>query len=177
MPKRFIILAVAVISMTIAMGFVAMQPDSLSGTESQKPSVETGVTVGKILPEFTLAALDGKQVKVASSGQMLVLNFWATWCPPCREEMPELDKFAQKYQGKVVFYAVNIQDPVETVSRFLAQNKYSMSVLSDKDGEVANVFRINAFPTTIVVDKQGIIKYRKSGPVTLAELEGVLNGL
>lgn len=177
MPKRLIILAAAVICMTIAMGFVAMQPDSFSGAEPQKPPAETGVTVGKVLPGFTLTALDGRQVKVASSGQFLVLNFWATWCPPCRQEMPELDKFAQKYNGKVEFYAINIQEPAEKAVEFMDQNKYTMSVLSDTDGEVANVFRINAIPTTLVVDRQGIIKYRKSGPVTLAELEGVLNGL
>lgn len=177
MPKRFIILAVAVISMIIAMGFVAMQPDSLAEVEPQKPPAETGVTVGKMLPEFTLTAVDGQQVHVASVEKILVLNFWATWCPPCREEMPELDKFAQKYHDKVVFHAINIQEPVETVSKFMNQNKYTMSVLIDKNGEVAKVFQINAIPTTLVVDKQGVIKYRKSGPVTLAELEGVLNGL
>ncbi|CVK17852.1 TlpA family protein disulfide reductase [Sporomusa sphaeroides] len=177
MPKRLIILAVAVICMTVAMGFVAMQPDSFSGAEPQKPPAETGVTVGNALPEFTLPALDGRQVTVAPAGQILVLNFWATWCPPCRQEMPELDKFAEQYSGKVEFHAVNIQEPGDKVAAFMAQNKYTMSVLSDTEGEVAKLFRINAIPTTLVVDKQGIIKYRKSGPVTLAELEGVLNGL
>lgn len=177
MHKRLIILAVAVIAMIVAIGFVAMQPENLPGAEPSKPPVETGVTVGKTLPGFTLAALDGKQVKVASSGQFIVLNFWATWCPPCRQEMPELDKFAQKYSGKVLFYAVNIQESAEKAAEFMTQNKYTMNVLLDKDGEVAKTFRINAIPTTLVVDKQGVIKYRKSGPVTLAELEGVLNGL
>jgi predicted transcriptional regulator len=57
------------------------------------------------------------------------------------------------------------------------QNKYTMNVLLDTNGEVAKTFHINAIPTTLVVDQQGTIKYRKSGPVTVAELEGVLNGL
>ncbi|MDF2568516.1 MAG: resA [Sporomusa sp.] len=177
MPKRLIILAVAVISMTIAIGFVAMQPDSLPGAELNKPSADTGVTSGKTLPGFTLVALDGKSTNIVPSGQIIVLNFWATWCPPCRQEMPELDKFSQLHGGNVMFYAVNIQEPVDKVSEFMTQNKYTMNVLLDKDGEVAKTFRINAIPTTLVVDRQGIIKYRKSGPVTVAELEGVLNGL
>lgn len=177
MPKRLIILAVAVIAMTMAIGFVAMQPDSLPGTETNKPSGDTGVTGGKKLPGFTLAALDGKPTKVAPDGQLIVLNFWATWCPPCRQEMPELDKFAQKYSGKVIFHAVNLQESADIVAEFMNKNRYTMNVLLDKDGEVAKTFRINSIPTTLVVDKQGVIKYRKSGPVTVAELEGVLNGL
>ncbi|HWR41529.1 TlpA disulfide reductase family protein [Sporomusa sp.] len=177
MPRRLIILAVTVIAMTIAIGFVAMQPDSLPGIENNKPSADTGVTVGKTLSGFSLIALDGKTTKVTPSGQIIVLNFWATWCPPCREEMPELNKFAQKHGDKVSFYTVNIQESAEKVAEFITQNKYTMNVLLDKDGEVAKTFRINAIPTTLVVDKQGIIKYRKSGPVTAAELEGVLNGL
>lgn len=169
-------LAVAVMAMMVAMGFVALQPENLTGADSSSQP-ETGVTAGKRLPEFTLAALDGKTTKVTPAGQIIVLNFWATWCPPCREEMPELDSFAKKYDGKVTFYAINVEESVDKISAFLAQNKYSMPVLPDLKGEVAKTFRINSIPTTLVIDKQGIIKYRKSGPVTAAELEGVLHGL
>ncbi|HWR06954.1 TlpA disulfide reductase family protein [Sporomusa sp.] len=177
MPKRFIILAVTVITMTIAIGFVAMQPANLPKTETNKPSADSGVTVGKMLPGFTLSALDGKPTKVTPAGQIIVLNFWETWCPPCREEMPELAKFAQKYGSNVSFYLINIQESNTKVAEFLTQNKYTMNVLLDTNGEVAKTFHINAIPTTLVVDQQGTIKYRKSGPVTVAELEGVLNGL
>ena len=202
MPRRFIVLAIAMIAMAVAIGFIAMQPDNFTGTDASKPAVstgvtpeknsneqqsnglaavqpaiDTGVTVGKRLPEFALATLTGKETKVTLDGQIIVLNFWATWCPPCRQEMPELEKFARQYSNKVTFYAINIQEPHDTVTEFLTQNQYTMKVLSDKDGEVAKKFRVNSIPTTLVVDKQGIIKYRKSGPVTVTELEGVLNGL
>lgn len=177
MPKRLIVLAVAVIALAITIGFMAMQPEPMPEIESGKPPAETGVTAGKTLSGFMLADLAGNQIKVAPDGRILVLNFWATWCPPCREEMPELEKFAQKYNGQVQFYAVNIQEPAETAAAFMTRNQYTMPVLLDKDGAVAKSFRINAIPTTIVADKQGVIKYRKSGPVTLAELEGVLHGL
>lgn len=178
MPKRFIVLAIAIIAMTVAIGFIAMQPENFLGTQPDKPAVDSGVTVGKRLPEFTLSTLDGKMTKVSPAAQQVtILNFWATWCPPCRQEMPELEKFAQQYSGKVSFYAINIQEPAATVNEFLTHNKYTMNVLSDKTGEVSKNFRINSIPTTLVIDKQGIIKYRKSGPVTVAELEGVLHGL
>jgi cytochrome c biogenesis protein CcmG/thiol:disulfide interchange protein DsbE len=177
MTKRFIMSAIAVIVILAAIGFMAMQPDRISEKEPGMQPAEAGVTAGKILTGFTLGGLDGKMVTVAPAGRIIVLNFWATWCPPCREEMPELEKFSQKYNGKVLFYAVNIQESSEKVAAFLTQNQYTLPVLLDKDGEVARSFRINAIPTSIVVDKHGVIKYRKSGPVTLAELEGVLNGL
>lgn len=177
MPTRLIILAVTVIAMTIAIGFVAMEPANLPPPATNKPAAETGVTVGKILPGFTLAAVDGKQVNIAPAGRIIVLNFWATWCPPCREEMPELNQFSGKYGDRISFYLVNIQESQATVADFLSQNGYDMNCLLDIDGQVAKTFRINAIPTTLVVDQQGTIKYRKSGPVTMAELEGVLNGL
>ncbi|WP_094604708.1 Thiol-disulfide oxidoreductase ResA [Sporomusa silvacetica DSM 10669] len=177
MPRRFIVLAIAMIAMTVAMGFMAMQPENFLGPDTSKPAVDTGVTVGKRLPEFALADLNGKETKVTLDKQLIVLNFWATWCPPCRQEMPELDKFARQHNGKLTFYAINIQEPVDKVTEFLVQNQYTMNVLTDNDGEVTKAFHINSIPTTLVIDKQGIIKYRKSGPVTAAELEGVLNGL
>lgn len=177
MPRRFIILAIAMIAMTVAIGFMAMQPEKFFGPDASKPAVDTGVTVGKRLPEFALANLNGKETKVILDKQPIVLNFWATWCPPCRQEMPELDKFVRQHNGKLTFYAINMQEPVDKVTEFLVQNQYTMNVLTDKDGEVAKTFHINSIPTTVVIDKQGIIRYRKSGPVTAAELEGVLNGL
>ena len=178
MPKRLIVLAITVIAMAAAIGFIAMRPDQMPAEEnSRKPVAEAGVTVGKTLPGFSLAGLDGKQVKVAPGGAVIVLNFWATWCPPCREEMPELEKFFRKYTGKVQFYAINIQEPTDKITEFMSKNQYTLTTLTDKDGEVAKNFRINAIPTSIVVDQQGVIKFRKSGPVTLAELEGVLHGL
>ena len=177
MSKRFVILAVTVIAMTIAIGFVAMEPANLPPPEASKPAVETGVTVGKVLPAFTLAAVDGKPVHITPDGRVTVLNFWATWCPPCRAEMPELNNFSRKYGDRVAVYLVNVQESQAAVAEFLNRNQYDVPCLLDTDGKVAQTFRINAIPTTLVVDKQGTIKYRKSGPVTMAELEGVLNGL
>jgi len=91
--------------------------------------------------------------------------------------MPELDRFSQKYRQSVDFYAINIQEHSDKVSEFLKPSKYTMTVLLDSDGTVAKNFRISAIPTTIVIDKEGIIKFRKSGPVTMNELEEIMKGL
>ena len=138
---------------------------------------DIGATVGKRLPDFTLADLDGQQVTISGQHGAAVVNFWATWCPPCREEMPELNDFYRNNKQSVRFYAVNIQEPPEKVRQFIQQHQYDFPVVLDQDAAVAKLFQINAIPTTLVVDKHGIIQYRKAGGVTRAELEAVIEKL
>lgn len=179
MRKRFVWIATIVILIAVVFWYmIGSGPANPPPTKTPDTSVaETGVTVDKMIASFTLIGIDGKQTTVGQQGKVTIINFWATWCPPCREEMPELDDFAQKHDQMVAFYAINIQESSDKVGEFLKQGKYTMPVLLDKDGAVAKKFRINAIPTTIVVDKNGIIKYRKSGTVSSSELEGVIKGL
>ena len=137
----------------------------------------TGVTVGKTIPVFSASNLDGQNVQVGLPGKPYVLNFWATWCPPCRDEFPEINQFANQHAADVQFYAIDLQESSGQVSEFLNRNGYNLPVLLDLDGSVARELRINAIPTTIVVDGQGVIRYRKTGGVTMSELENVVNGL
>ncbi|HML89239.1 MAG TPA: TlpA disulfide reductase family protein [Methylomusa anaerophila] len=184
MNKKVIVTgAVIVVIMAMAYGawnWAIRNPESSPISNSAKVStIETGITVGKMMPQFSLMSLDGQRVTVAKSDQVIVLNFWATWCPPCREEMPELEQFYKRYGSTVQFYAINIQEPADKVAGFMKDNQYTFrtAVLLDGDGAVARTYRINAIPTSIVIDKAGIIRYRTAGTVTLAELEGVLKGL
>jgi cytochrome c biogenesis protein CcmG, thiol:disulfide interchange protein DsbE len=174
MRKRFLLIAFAVsIAAAGIWAVAAPQPPK----PADNPPAETGVTVGKMAPQFTLQDLTGKQVTVGPAGKITVLNFWATWCPPCREEMPQLQKFAGALPSGVVFYAVNLQEPAAKASAFLEQNNYSMPVLLDSGGTVASTFKVNAIPTTVIIDKTGKIRFRKAGGVTQNELEGVIKGL
>lgn len=168
----------AVLAAVLAIGWYAAGSNVAADEEKQpvaRPAA--GVLVGNTLQEFTLLNAEGQKSKVGSPGKVTVINFWATWCPPCRAEMPELDVFARKHSADVNFFAINIQEAPDKVSEYLQQNNLTMPVLFDKQGDVARTFRINAIPTTIVADKQGVIRFRKSGPVTLGELEGVIKGL
>jgi cytochrome c biogenesis protein CcmG/thiol:disulfide interchange protein DsbE len=148
-----------------------------SSSQKSPSATESGVRLGKALPSFTLDSLAGEKVTVGQSDKITVINFWATWCPPCQEEMPELDQFAKRNQQKINFYAVNLQESSEKVSDFMNKNKYTMPVLLDKEGVVAKQFQVTAIPTTIIVDKNGLIKHRKSGAMTRNELEGIINSL
>lgn len=173
MRKRFLLIAMCVILAVTGLWYIAVH----TGKATKTVTAEIGVTPGKQFDGFTLSSLDGKPITVGSSGKVTVINFWATWCPPCREEMPELNKFAKKYQQSLVFYAVDIQEDSDKVAEFITKNNYTMTTLLDNDGTVAKKFRISAIPTTIVIDKDGLIKFRKSGPVTMSELEEVIKGL
>lgn len=136
-----------------------------------------GVTVGKTMPSFTLTALEGGSVTLAPSDKVTVINFWATWCPPCRGEMPELDAFYRQNSDKVVFYTVNLGESAATVKSFIDKNHYSLPVLLDENNAVGELYRIQYIPTTLVIDKSGVIQFRTSGPVTKQQLESIVNRL
>ena len=127
-------------------------------------------------PPFKATAFDGSEVAInaAMDKKLYVINFWATWCPPCRAEMPELNEFAKKHEGEVTFYAVNLQEPKDTVDKFLKDNGYTMPVLLDLKGEAADAYKVRAIPTTYVIDRDGKILLKKIGGTTAAELETAL---
>ncbi len=124
---------------------------------------------------LTLSDLDGNTVHVKpGDGKIYVLNFWATWCPPCRGEMPELDEFAKKHKKDLAFYAINLQESKGKVQGFLSDNGFSMPVLLDADGKAGNAYQIRAIPTTIVIDGKGKVAARHTGAVTQDQLESIL---
>lgn len=139
------------------------------------PSVfaEKGIMRGDELTTFNATTLDGTAFQLGHQGYPMVINFWATWCPPCRSEMPELQKFGERNRD-VELYLVSIQENSATIRNFLRQEGLNLNPVIDPTGEAARFYRVNAVPTTIVVNAQGIIIYRKVGLVTAAELERVL---
>ena len=88
-----------------------------------------------------------------------MLNFWATWCPPCKEEMPEMEKFYQKTNGDVVILAVNI-DPQYNVKEFVTEMGSSFPVLLDEKDKVNSIYQVLTIPTTYFIDEQGIIRHK-----------------
>lgn len=174
MSKKVVIFIAGLIIVSAGLWYLIFTNSSF-----QKPpsSMDNGVRLGKISPSFTLDSLAGEKVTVGQLGEITVINFWATWCPPCQEEMPELDQFAKRNQQKINFYAVNLEESNGKVREFMNKNKYTMAVLLDKEGVVAQQFQVTAIPTTIIVDKNGLIKHRKSGAMTMNELEGIINSL
>ena len=115
---------------------------------------------GKPAPAFELDDLEGKTVKLADlKGSVVVLDFWATWCGPCRKGMPILDKVAQERKDKgLKVYAVNLQEDKETVDAFVKQTKLGLPVLLDLQGETGQAYGANAIPETVIIGKDGNVK-------------------
>lgn len=148
----------------------------ISNDKTTYTAPAVGITAGKTAPAFTLPSLSGVNVKIdaANDKKIFVLNFWTTWCPPCREEMPELQKFYEQYGDKVQFYGIDEQEPPDKVKTFLQSKGYTYPILLDENQQAGELFKINAIPTTIITDINGIILFRKSGGVTADELKDTL---
>lgn len=118
-----------------------------------------GLNVGNQAPDFELETLTGESVKLSDfRGQRVMINFWATWCPPCRAEMPDMEKF---YQGKdVVVLAVNLTDTessIEDVEDFSEEFNLTFPILMDTNLDVATLYAIQPLPTSYMVDSNGIV--------------------
>lgn len=131
-------------------------------------SVAGATKVGDRAAEFTLADLDGKSLKLSSlRGSVVVLDFWASWCGPCKKELPALDALARRYQeaGKpVVFLAVTVDKERGNAQKFLSSAKVSsLRVLSDPDGKVASAYDLPTMPSSYVIDAKGLIHAAHAG--------------
>jgi thiol-disulfide isomerase/thioredoxin len=109
--------------------------------------------------DFTLPLLDGKNVKLSSlRGKVVFLNFWATWCPPCRGEMPSMEILYKRYRDKgIEFLAVDIMEEKEQVSSFMKEFGLSFPAALDSSGAVSSMYGIRGIPTTFIIDRQGRI--------------------
>ena len=132
-------------------------------TWAQDPRPE----VGHLAPDFTLPALMGKTVRLADfRGQKAVfINFWATWCAPCRLEMPTMEKAYGKYKGKgLEILAVSVDaGPKSAVKNFMDELKLTFPALLDPKMEVLHLYRLSAIPASFLIDKQGIIRFKELG--------------
>ncbi|MEK3993005.1 MULTISPECIES: redoxin domain-containing protein [Robertmurraya] len=110
-------------------------------------------------PSFSLTGLDGKQYSTDEVSKPLVINFWASWCGPCKVEAPELVKLYQKYNDKVEIFAVNLTegDSKEAAKKFADSYGFQFPVLLDTDNKVSDMYRVTAIPTTYFVNRDGII--------------------
>lgn len=160
---------------------------SVSTIQAQEADRNFGVRAGQTAPDFTMLNIDGEPFSLSDArGTPVVLNFWASWCPPCIAEMPLLDRAAAELEGDTLFLLVNVGENAETVNRFLERVAVeNASVVRDPVGNapegaeglvpsqaVASVYQTYGLPTTLFVDADGIIQKRIEGPVydeTLAQ--------
>jgi len=125
---------------------------------------------------FVLPTTDGKMVKLSDfKGKKVVINFWTTWCPPCKEELPELQRFYEQADSEhVAFLGINItseEGGKEEVKSFLSKSGFDFPVLFDEKGEVMKLYKVMVIPTTFIIDEQGQVFKKIIGPVTTEQLK------
>ena len=136
----------------LATGATLIWPRVAQATDAVQPW-----PAGKPAPPLALPGLDGKRWSLDGlRGQVLLLNFWATWCPPCRDEMPSLELLATRYEGSgFAVLAVNYREPPQTIRGFLEVLPFSLPILLDVDGRATAAWTPRVFPTSVLVDRSG----------------------
>lgn len=131
------------------------------------------IEIGQKAPNFVLENLKGEQESLEDyRGKDVIINFWTIRCPYCVKEMPEFEKFYTDYKDKdFSIIAVNVGERKNEVDSFVDENGYTFPVLLDKTGEVAYKYQVQGVPTSIVIDKEGIIRGIRLGPMAYPELK------
>ncbi|MCA1053834.1 TlpA family protein disulfide reductase [Rossellomorea aquimaris] len=138
--------------------------------ESTTPSEHfPGPNVGDKAIDFKLSDLTGKDVTLSQfKGKKVVVNFWATWCPPCKEEMPIMEEFYNSNREEVEVLAINI-DPQYNVKEYQQAMGLTFPILLDEDDKINKAYDILTVPTTYVINEQGIITHKQIGALTSIE--------
>ncbi len=160
----------------------AEEPKFVKGTDGgETPSGTDSPMVGKLAPDFTLDLLDGQKFHLADNkGQVVILDFWATWCGPCLQAMPQVERAAKEFKDKgVKLIAVNLQEAPRDIKAMLERQKFDVTVALDRDGVVAEKYAATAIPQTVVIDRQGNVArlYVGSSPDLEERLKEVLTAI
>ncbi|MFD0051185.1 peroxiredoxin family protein [Actinomycetes bacterium NPDC127524] len=165
MIKKMIAASVLILLITVAI-VQAMDNGKEKGKEGGQTSA--GVKVGEKAPDFDLYTLEGKKVKLSEfKGKKLLINFWATWCEPCKEEMPHLEEFYKNSSSNAVILAVNI-DPENDVEGYARKMGLTFPIILDnqeKSKAVNERYGVAAVPSSFLVDSKGVIRQKFIGAI------------
>jgi len=156
MMSKFVLQTALALSAAFVPGTVfAEQPVQLLHEVPERPAA----------PDFSIKDMDGSvHTLSAYRGKVVILNFWATWCPPCREEMPSMERAWEKLRHEdIVMLAINVGEDEDTIFEFTASYPVEFPLLLDRESAVISNWPVRGLPTTFVIDPQGKIVYRAIG--------------
>jgi len=140
----------------------AADPAPIAPHPAPAAAPDTSTLTGKPAPEFSLPTLDKKDVKLAEQkGKVVMLDFWATWCPPCRASLPHVQKLASDEalaKKGLVVWVVNDKEDEPTVTKFMKENNYTFTVPMDKPADVLKKYLVRGIPTTVIIGRDGTIR-------------------
>ena len=146
---------------------------TLTRKKAPKPKPEPGeVAVGAMMPAYHSTFLDGKEFDLAAQkGNVVLVNVWATWCGPCRFEIPELEKMNKDFGARgLKVIGVSVDDTgVDSVKQFVTEKKMTYPIVIDAEGKIANLLQTSILPTTVLIDKSGKVVWKQYGAISTAD--------
>ena len=169
MAKKVIAAIALIVLFTVAM------VHAMGKEEKQSKDQVSGIEVGDKAPDFELKLLTGEVVKLSDyKGKKVMLNFWATWCPPCKAEMPDMQKLHEAYKEEIVILAVNM-DVQNDVAGFAKEMGITFPILLDEKNEVNGTYKILTIPTSFFIDEKGVISHKFNGAMSLDDMKKYAN--
>lgn len=159
----------------IIFGFLRLSDSPKAGESFSNADADAGLAVGDQAPNFELATLSGETIALEDlRGHPVLINFWATWCGPCRLEMPAFQTRFEQYAGDLQIVAVNFDEPQDEVQAFVDELDLTFDILLDPGAEVQQLYQIRAYPTSFFVDAEGVIQVQHIGLIVESQLDDYL---
>jgi peroxiredoxin len=169
-----LVITAAVIDRIPRSAGVAQVTAATSKVNQPVSNIKTGNRIGDLAPDFTLKTTENRDIKLSDyRGKNIILNFWASWCGPCRLEMPALQAIHENWsKADVVVLAVNVQDGFDNARLYAKTNGLTFTIPVDLPGKVAEQYGARGLPTSFIIDSDGVIKSIKIGPfINTEEIE------
>src|SRR3989338_4009118 len=174
LEKNYIVLAImlAVIVASIAIIGFKNPKYTANAIKSENIGENVGTSIGNFAPDFELESIAGGKAKLSDfKGKPIILNFWATWCPPCKEEMPLFENAYQAKSDKIIVIGVNLQESRENINDFIKKFDITFPILLDPNSEVKGLYNVFTQPVTYFIDKDGKIIGKKFGPRSIGKVK------
>lgn len=172
-PKRNWLLVIGIALLVgLALGVAYLYGFSSTVASTRAPDM---AQVGAPAPDFRLETLTGETIRLSELiGKPILINFWATWCAPCVLEMPNFQKYYENFPGQFEVLAINSGEPRDAVEEFVEDMGMTFPVLFDDSAQVLGVYRFPGYPTSYIVDKQGVVRFQHVGLMDESTLEKYL---
>lgn len=188
MPKKWIgLLIIAAMISIVVVGIVKNNIENTTefdnialGSDVDFLATKEGLAKGEVAPDFELTTLDGKAVKLSDyQGKKVILNFWATWCPPCRAEMPHMQDYFEEQADRenVEILAVNLTTEdrgLDKVETFVNEYGLTFPIPMDKEGEIGSIYQTVTIPTSYILDTDGRVQNKIVGPMNETMIEELI---
>ena len=162
MSKRLILLVGGLLFGSIMAGVFYFSGAAKNVTNQTSAAII--LKAGSPLPDFKLVSLNNSEVDLNQYlGKPIIINFWATWCVPCKQEMPLFERYYQNQNGQLIILGIDNEEPADIIRPFVIENQISYPILLDNQGKIRDQFMIRGFPTSLFIDAKGIYKAEHIG--------------